>query len=478
MNISRVKLKFIGVAVVAALFGCGGGDSTAPRVATTITAVSPTANLTGTAGGAVGNPPSVVVNDQNGAAMPGAVVTFTIVSGNGLVSTPTVTTDANGIATVGTWTLGQTVGVNTMTASAGSAAPITFTANSTAGPAATITKFATADNQHYRAGMTVPVPPAVTVKDQYGNPVSGSVVTFAVASGGGVDGPNGAVTISATTDANGLAAVPSWTFNASTFTWILGQTPGANSLTATAGTLPAVTFSATGEASPPCTFAAHAFGSTSTGTLSYPGDCNDNFFSFIDLYTVTIPAMGMYLFNQSSTAFDSYLEMFQPDQTLVGFNDDFGTSTNSRLKVLVPAGDYVIGVTSFEPNKIGNYSLLSAATTLPVSNCEDVFAMRGVSTDQTLQTTDCLFNQFYSDDYAVYLKAGQTITVSMNSTAFDAVVELYSASTGALVSSNDNKDATTTNAQLTYTTSAEAIYIISATSKVSQTVGAYTLIIQ
>jgi hypothetical protein len=402
------------------------------------------------------------VKDQNGSPLTGATVTFAVATGGGLVSTPSVTTDANGVATVGTWTLGQTAGTNTLTVTSGSAPAITFTATGSAGPAATLTKVPAGDNQTTRAGFIVDVPPSVIVKDQYGNPVSGAIVNFAATAGGG--SVAGASTLST---ANGTATVGGWR---------LGTTPGPNTLSASAVGLTPVSFTATGTPNPPCSSTTHALGSTSSGALS-TADCNDEFGAYVDLYTVNLPTAGIYTFNENTAAFDAYLEVFFPDATLIGFNDDFGQSTSSRFKVLLPAGDYVLAATSFEENKTGSYALSSAASTAPVSNCEEMWVVKGVSTDQTLQTTDCLFNQFYSDDYFIYLKPGQSITVSLSST-FDNVLELYDAFSGTLITSNDNKDITTTNAQFTYTSTTESIFVISATSKLSQTTGAYTITIQ
>ena len=464
MNLFRYTgSRFTATALAtAALVACGGDSSGPGRTAATLTANSPQTGLTAVAGGAVGNPPSVIVKDQNGSPLAGATVTFSILSGNGLVSTPNVVTDANGVATVGTWTLGQIAGTNTLSASSGSAPALTFTANGIAGPPASLTKVPAGDNQTTRAGFVVDVPPAVIVKDQYGNPVSGAIVNFAAVTGGGsVAGP------SALSTANGTATVGGWR---------LGITPGANTLSASAVGLTPVTFTATGTPNPPCSRTTHTLGTTSNGSLS-TADCNDEFGAYVDLYDVSIPSTGIYVFNENGSGFDSYLEMFMPDQTLIGFNDDFGQTTNSRFKVLLPAGNYVLAATSFEENKLGSYTLSSAASTQPVTNCEEMWVVKGVTTDQTLQTTDCLFNQFFSDDYFIYLKPGQTITVSLSST-FDNVIELYDAFSGSLIVSNDNKDATTTNAQLTYTATAESIYVVSATSKVSQTTGPYTITIQ
>jgi hypothetical protein len=67
------------------------------------------------------------------------------------------------------------------------------------------------------------LPPSVLTTDQFGNPVPGVSVAFEVVSGGGtVEGAQ------ATTDADGVAAVKSWT---------LGSSPGPNTLRATSGTL-------------------------------------------------------------------------------------------------------------------------------------------------------------------------------------------------------------------------------------------------
>ncbi len=95
----------------------------------------------------------------------------------------------------------------------------------------------TGGSQSATVGAPVAAAPSVVVTDTEGRPMSGVAVTFAVASGGGsVTGG------SATTNGSGVATAGSWT---------LGTSAGANSLTASAAGLPAVTFSATGIAGPP-----------------------------------------------------------------------------------------------------------------------------------------------------------------------------------------------------------------------------------
>ena len=201
-----------------------------------------------TAGSAVATPPSVIVTDNHGNPVSGIEITFSVASGDGSVTGATATTDDTGVATVGSWTLGPTVGNNTLTATGTGLTPpsVTFTATGTVGAAAKISAEPGGDGQTAIVGTAVSTPPSVRVTDAHDNPVRGVSVTFAAASGGGsVTGG------STTTDASGVATVGSWT---------MGAAPVVNTLTATSGTLEGspVTFSATATVGPPAGVAVHA----------------------------------------------------------------------------------------------------------------------------------------------------------------------------------------------------------------------------
>ena len=155
--------------------------------------------------------------------------------------------DANGTAVSGktfTWSSSdQTIAtVNSsglVTAVVNGAATITATVDGVNGTASILVQQAATtiavndgDNQSAFLNTAVSTPPAVIVTDANANPVSGVDVTFTVASGGATVDPVTAVT----TDANGIAAVNSWT---------LGGTAGANTLDASATGLTTVTFNAT-----------------------------------------------------------------------------------------------------------------------------------------------------------------------------------------------------------------------------------------
>lgn len=82
------------------------------------------------AGGAVATPPSVRVTDASGRGVNGVTVTFAVGSGGGTITGATPTTSGDGVAAVGSWTLGGAPGENTLTATAAglTGSPVTFTA--------------------------------------------------------------------------------------------------------------------------------------------------------------------------------------------------------------------------------------------------------------------------------------------------------------------------------------------------------------
>lgn len=90
-------------------------------------------NQNGVVSTAVSTKPAVKAADIDGNGVSGVSITFAVTGGGGSLTGGTTTTNASGAATVGSWTLGSSIGLNTMTAtSAGlTGSPVTF--NATAG---------------------------------------------------------------------------------------------------------------------------------------------------------------------------------------------------------------------------------------------------------------------------------------------------------------------------------------------------------
>ena len=194
-----------------------------------VTALSPTAQSAGV-GALVANPPSVVVRDVNGSPAANVTVTFAITTGGGTLTGATQTTNANGVAAVSSWRLGPTPGTNTLNATVAGLPAVAFTATGTAGAPAQL-QIAAGDGQTAPVNRPVPISPQVRVVDAAGNGVAGVPVDFTVGVGGGA-----VLLANQVTGSDGRAAVGSW---------ILGPTPGANTLIASSAGLASVTFSAT-----------------------------------------------------------------------------------------------------------------------------------------------------------------------------------------------------------------------------------------
>lgn len=217
-------------------FGTKTLQVTAPSVTTPIT-VSAAAtqdqlslvtggNQTFVAGGTLPAPIVVQVRDQFGTAVPGVNVTFSPVSGSGTVSQGAVLTDNTGTAQT-TWTIGAAIGAKSLTIAAGTATPLTVSATALSTDSIQVVSGAT---QAGRAGVALPTPIIVRVRDALGRAVQGASVEFVPDTGSGsVASP------SATTDGQGQAQT----------TWTLGTRIGTMRLVARVGATTSVAVTAT-----------------------------------------------------------------------------------------------------------------------------------------------------------------------------------------------------------------------------------------
>ena len=203
------------------LQGCDGSTDPVPATSVHVTAVTST-SLTGTVGTDVQPAPTVRATDERGEPVAGTVITFRVATGGGTVSTSKVTTNADGLAVLAKWTLGRTAGTQTLTAGAGGAADVTFTALASAGPVAQITPLS-GNSQLAGVGQALEQPLAVLAADAFGNPVAGVPIVFSVSAGGG--SMDGAAVV---TDAAGKATASPWR---------LGAEAGVQHVTAASGTV-------------------------------------------------------------------------------------------------------------------------------------------------------------------------------------------------------------------------------------------------
>jgi hypothetical protein len=214
--------------------GTGFGTVTTTATATAAAAVKIIAyggsKQTGAAGSALPNPLNAQAQDVYKNGVPGVTINFTSNKG-GTPNPASVVTGANGVA--GTYlTLPDVPATLNVTASSTGLKNITFIEYSVAGPAARVT-ITGGNNQAAPAGTQLPQALTVEVTDQYGNPVSGSSVTF---SDGGAGG----------TFSNSNPVVTSSSGIASQF-YTLPASPGTVTISASAAGLTSAVFTETGQ---------------------------------------------------------------------------------------------------------------------------------------------------------------------------------------------------------------------------------------
>jgi hypothetical protein len=162
------------------------------------------------------NPIICVAKDAYGNPVPGVSVTFSDGTAGGSFSANPVITNSKGQASV-SYTASTKAGTVTIAATASGTSVLKYSEKVVAGPAATIA-VSSGNNQTAPPATLVPQPLVVSVKDQFGNPVSGAAVDFSDAGAGGTFSANPVTTL-----ANGTAGV-SYTTSSSSGTVTVSAT--------------------------------------------------------------------------------------------------------------------------------------------------------------------------------------------------------------------------------------------------------------
>jgi hypothetical protein len=233
MEVRRpARATFAAATLAILLIACGGDNGVSPPGPPAGIDIAAGNNQVGTVGAAVATAPQVRIRDAQGRGISGISVRFDVVDGGGSVSGDSVVTDAQGVATVGQWRLGPVPGNNTLRAQA-LGHPLLTTITATSGPGAP----SSIQIVQGGAGLTAIVAqeviprPSVRIRDAFGNPVPGILITWSIVQGAGtvVGGPT-------TTDTEGRTTVGGW---------ILGPEQGVNQLRARTPNGIIATFTAT-----------------------------------------------------------------------------------------------------------------------------------------------------------------------------------------------------------------------------------------
>lgn len=402
----RVVRSCVFAVLSLTILGACEDDTVSPLQATANFTATTATTISGTVAQNTAVIPAVRATDASGNPVSGLDVSFAV-TGGGTIGRTSATTDANGTASVGSWTLGTVAGTQTVVATAGTKT-VTFTANAAAGVATTITQIAGMTNEAV-AGAAVPTRPSVQLKDEYGNPVAGATVTFTVATGGGtVTGG------SVTTDANGVATVGGWT---------LGQTSGAQTLRAVSGSL-STTFTATAGG---CSVSQYTIGATATGTWSNTDCANATAFApagaRYDQYEINLATQQNVRFELTGAEGRS-LRIRRKDGTdYVGLplGAAFTTTNGNTLiqRHLLAAGSYVLEVQA-PANTTGSYTLNSVIDNSDIMCRPVVQGSIGITFNGQLNpATDCpspVVAGTFEEWIVLPLKTGDKFRITLTTT--------------------------------------------------------------
>ena len=252
-----MRFPCLATVAVVALCACGGNGGGGGPQASSI-ALNAGDNQVAAAGAALPESLAVIVKDNAGAALPGALVTWSVTAGGGSVSPTTRTSDAAGIAKTRR-TLGPNAGTQTARATVSALAPVNFNAVSQIQGAVNIAN-ATTGALTDSVLATKAESLDVLVTDQNATPVQGIAVAWA-APGGTVSGS------SVATSATGHSKVR----------YTYGTAAGAQTATATVA----------GLVGSPVTITFQATAGTATNIVKTTGDAGTAAPSAQVNYTVT-----------------------------------------------------------------------------------------------------------------------------------------------------------------------------------------------
>jgi hypothetical protein len=195
--------------------------------------------------------PAVKAYDGFSNPVAGAAITFTVVSGGGIIAGATETTGADGVAAATSWQLGSIAGDQKVLATATATSVSIILVVRAVGGAPTQIALLDGNAQVGEIGRRLCQSPSVIVTDAFGNAVAQVPVTFSP-----TDGSSTVTTSTVLTDTSGSAAAGAW----------IPGSGGTQTVVATSPLLPgqSVSFTATTGPAPAFTICARFIGTAGT----------------------------------------------------------------------------------------------------------------------------------------------------------------------------------------------------------------------
>jgi len=136
-------------------------------------------------------------------------------------------------------------------------------------------------------------------------------------------------------------------------------------------------------------------------------------FSFIRPYRIEVPNRALVTIDQSSTQFDSYLNLLRENKSFIAEDDDGGGNGNSRIVLLLNPGVYTILANSYDEGETGAFDLRTAIAEPP--NCAVADVAPGDSVSGSLTTTNCRIREMILEQASAFVAKQYRITLTETS---------------------------------------------------------------
>ncbi|MGF1514969.1 MAG: trypsin-like peptidase domain-containing protein [Elainellaceae cyanobacterium] len=210
-----------------------------------------------------------------------------------------------------------------------------------------------------------------------------------------------------------------------------------------------------------------------SGQLSPNSNVLDFDQSYFDVYAVEAKVGERITVDMSSRELDAYLILIAPDGQDLAQDDDSAGGTNARLVATAPVtGTYMILANSYAPGQTGAYQIRVQADEAGPSSFlmqEENVLGPGAS---VLPQDGSLYQEHLFEG-----RAGQTVTVAMESQEFDPYLILLDPN-GRVIGQNNNLGANTTSASLTLVLPETGTYRAIANASDSEGQGRYLITIR
>ncbi|MDJ0708211.1 MAG: trypsin-like peptidase domain-containing protein [Leptolyngbyaceae cyanobacterium MO_188.B28] len=199
--------------------------------------------------------------------------------------------------------------------------------------------------------------------------------------------------------------------------------------------------------------------------------------SFFNLYTFEGQAGQQIAIEMVSNEIDSYLIVLTPDSNDLGHDNNGAGGQNARLVATLPStGIYLVVANSYSTGELGSYQIqvtnLARRRQTPQAPIEFILQEQG-----SLGPGDTILSDYsFFDSYTFSGKAGQQVTISLQSPDFDPYLFLVDEA-GNLLAENNDVNESDYNSKIVFTLPLDGSYEVIANSADPAEQGFYTLMI-